>query len=89
LGFEQELDLRNQQAVKDFMAAEKPEVIIVLPQKWEGSWPTIFRTSLLWKTCNQNNLIDTALQSGVEVYFFGSSCIYPKLAPQPLKKSIY
>jgi GDP-L-fucose synthase len=45
-----------------------------------------FHTSLLWKTC-KSKIIDTALQSGVEKFiFFGSSCIYPKLAPQPLRR---
>jgi GDP-L-fucose synthase len=68
-----ELDLRNQQTVKDFMAAEKPEVIIDC-RKSGGSWPTmIFYQFIMDKS---NNLIDTALQSGVSL-FFGSSCIYP------------
>jgi GDP-L-fucose synthase len=84
-----ELDLRNQQAVKDFMAAEKPEVIIDAAAKVGGilannDYPYQF---LMENMQIQNNLIDTALQSGVEKFIFlGSSCIYPKLAPQPLKE---
>jgi GDP-L-fucose synthase len=84
-----ELDLRNQQAVKDFMAAEKPEVIIDAAAKVGGilannDFPYQF---IMENMQIQNNLIDTALQFGVEKFIFlGSSCIYPKLAPQPLKE---
>jgi GDP-L-fucose synthase len=84
-----ELDLKNQQAVKDFMATEKPEVIIDAAAKVGGilannDFPYQF---LMENMQIQNNLIDTALQSGVEKFIFlGSSCIYPKLAPQPLKE---
>jgi GDP-L-fucose synthase len=84
-----ELDLRNQQAVKDFMAAEKPEVIIDAAAQVGGilannDFPYQF---IMENMQIQNNLIDTALQSGVEKFIFlGSSCIYPKLAPQPLKE---
>lgn len=84
-----ELNLRDQQAVKDFMAAEKPEVIIDAAAKVGGilannDFPYQF---IMENMQIQNNLIDTALQSGVEKFIFlGSSCIYPKLAPQPLKE---
>ena len=84
-----ELDLRNQQAVKDFMAKEKPEVIIDAAAKVGGilannDFPYQF---IMENMQIQNNLVDTALQSGVEKFIFlGSSCIYPKLAPQPLKE---
>ncbi|MFT5266518.1 MAG: GDP-L-fucose synthase [Polaribacter sp.] len=84
-----ELDLRNQQSVKDFMAAEKPEVIIDAAAKVGGivannDFPYQF---IMENMQIQNNLIDTALQRGVEKFIFlGSSCIYPKLAPQPLKE---
>jgi GDP-L-fucose synthase len=83
------LDLKNQQAVKDYFAAEKPEVIIDAAAKVGGilannDFPYQF---LMENMQIQNNLIDTALQSGVEKFIFlGSSCIYPKLAPQPLKE---
>jgi GDP-L-fucose synthase len=83
------LDLKNQQAVKDYFATEKPEVIIDAAAKVGGilannDFPYQF---LMENMQIQNNLIDTALQAGVEKFIFlGSSCIYPKLAPQPLKE---
>jgi GDP-L-fucose synthase len=83
------LDLKNQQAVKDFIATEKPEVIIDAAAKVGGilannDFPYQF---LMENMQIQNNLIATALQSGVEKFIFlGSSCIYPKLALQPLKE---
>lgn len=83
------LDLKNQQAVKDFIATEKPEVIIDVAAKVGGilannNYPYQF---IMENMQIQNNLIDSALQSGVEKFIFlGSSCIYPKLAPQPLKE---
>jgi GDP-L-fucose synthase len=84
-----ELDLRNQQAVRGFMAAEKPEVVIDAAAKVGGilannDHPYQF---IMENMQIQNNLIDTALQSGVQKFIFlGSSCIYPKRAPQPLKE---
>lgn len=83
------LDLKNQQAVKDFFATEKPEVVIDAAAKVGGilannDFPYQF---LMENMQIQNNLIDTALQTNVEKFIFlGSSCIYPKLAPQPLKE---
>ncbi|MDI5895629.1 GDP-L-fucose synthase family protein [Flavobacterium algoritolerans] len=84
-----ELDLRNQQAVTDFIAIENPEVIIDAAARVGGilantNYPYQF---IMENMQIQNNLIDSALQSGVEKFIFlGSSCIYPKLAPQPLKE---
>ncbi|WPR71655.1 GDP-L-fucose synthase [Flavobacterium sp. NG2] len=84
-----ELDLRNQQAVKDFIATEKPEVVIDAAAKVGGilannNYPYQF---LMENMLIQNNLIDSALQAGIEKFIFlGSSCIYPKFAPQPLKE---
>jgi GDP-L-fucose synthase len=84
-----ELDLRNQQAVKDFIAKEKPVVIIDAAARVGGilannDYPYQF---IMENMQIQNNLIDSALQNGVEKFIFlGSSCIYPKLAPQPLKE---
>jgi GDP-L-fucose synthase len=83
------LDLRNQAAVKEFIAQEKPEVIIDAAARVGGilannDYPYPF---LMENLQIQNNLIDSALQQGVEKFIFlGSSCIYPKLAPQPLKE---
>lgn len=84
-----ELDLRNQIAVRDFLAQEKPDVIIDAAARVGGilannDYPYQF---LMENMQIQNNLIDSALQLGVEKFLFlGSSCIYPKLAPQPLKE---
>jgi len=84
-----ELDLRNQQAVLDFYATEKLEVVIDAAARVGGilannKFPYQF---LMENMQIQNNLIDGALQSGIEKFIFlGSSCIYPKLAPQPLKE---
>ena len=83
------LDLRNQAAVQDFIAHEKPEVIIDAAARVGGilannNYPYPF---LMENLQIQNNLIDSALQQEVEKFIFlGSSCIYPKLAPQPLKE---
>ncbi|TDD76998.1 GDP-L-fucose synthase family protein [Flavobacterium caseinilyticum] len=84
-----ELDLRNQQAVSNFITDEKPEVIIDAAARVGGilansNYPYQF---IMENMQIQNNLIDSALKSGVEKFIFlGSSCIYPKLAPQPLKE---
>ena len=84
-----ELDLRNQQAVDEFYNLEKPEVFINAAAKVGGilannNYPYQF---LMENMQIQNNLIDGAFKSGIEKFIFlGSSCIYPKFAPQPLKE---
>jgi GDP-L-fucose synthase len=84
-----ELDLRNQEAVKDFYNQEQPEVVIDAAAKVGGilannEFPYPF---LMENMQIQNNLIDGALKLGVNKFIFlGSSCIYPKFAPQPLKE---
>ena len=84
-----ELDLRNQQAVTDFYKKEQPEVVINAAAKVGGilannDFPYQF---LMENLQIQNNLIDRAHKSGIEKFIFlGSSCIYPKFAPQPLKE---
>jgi len=84
-----ELDLRNQQAVADFIAKEKPDAIIDAAARVGGilannDFPYQF---LMENLQIQNNLIDAALKNGIEKFIFlGSSCIYPKFAPQPLKE---
>lgn len=84
-----ELDLRNQQDVISFMDTEKPEVVIDAAARVGGilannNYPYQF---IMENLQIQNNLIDSALKSGIEKFIFlGSSCIYPKLAPQPLKE---
>ena len=83
------LDLRNQEAVKDYFAQEQPEVVIDAAARVGGilannNYPYQF---IMENMQIQNNLIDSALQAGIEKFIFlGSSCIYPKLAPQPLKE---
>ena len=84
-----ELDLRNQSAVSDFFHTEKPEVVIDAAARVGGilannTYPYQF---LMENMQIQNNLIDSSLQTDVQKFIFlGSSCIYPKLAPQPLKE---
>jgi GDP-L-fucose synthase len=84
-----DLDLRNQQAVDEFYSLEKPEVVIDAAAKVGGilannDFPYQF---LMENMQIQNNLIDGAFKSGIEKFIFlGSSCIYPKFAPQPLKE---
>jgi GDP-L-fucose synthase len=83
------LNLRNQQAVLDFYKKEKPSIVIDAAAKVGGilannDYPYDF---LMQNMQIQNNLIDGALNSGIEKFIFlGSSCIYPKFAPQPLKE---
>ncbi|MDA9803135.1 GDP-L-fucose synthase [Flavobacteriaceae bacterium] len=84
-----ELDLRNQQAVYDFIKSEAPEVIIDAAARVGGilsnnDYPYNF---LMENMQIQNNLISAAHQLAVQKFIFlGSSCIYPKFAPQPLKE---
>lgn len=84
-----DLDLRNQKVVKDFINKEKPEVIIDAAARVGGilannNYPYQF---LMENMQIQNNLIDSALQAGIKKFIFlGSSCIYPKLASQPLNE---
>ena len=84
-----ELDLKNQQSVFGFFKQEKPEVVIDAAARVGGILAnTDFPYQFLMENMQiQNNLIDTALTSGIEKFIFlGSSCIYPKFAPQPLKE---
>ena len=84
-----ELDLRNQQQVQAFFQTEKPDVVIDAAARVGGilannNYPYTF---LMENMQIQNNLIQTALDTDVQKFvFLGSSCIYPKLAPQPLQE---
>jgi GDP-L-fucose synthase len=84
-----ELDLREQKAVSDFIRKTKPDVIIDAAAKVGGilannDFPYQF---LMENMQIQNNLINEAHLLGIDKFIFlGSSCIYPKLAPQPLKE---
>lgn len=84
-----ELDLRNQQAVEDFFAAEKPEYVFLAAAKVGGIQANnVYRAEFLYDNLQiQNNIIHSAWKHGVtKLLFLGSSCIYPKMAPQPLKE---
>lgn len=84
-----ELDLRSQQAVADFFAAEKPEYVFLAAAKVGGIVANnTYRAEFLYDNLMiQNNIIHQSYVNRVKkLMFFGSSCIYPKLAPQPLKE---
>ncbi|MBB5635412.1 GDP-L-fucose synthase [Pedobacter cryoconitis] len=84
-----ELDLRNQQAVTDFFALEKPDYVFLAAAKVGGIIANnTYRADFLYENLTiQNNVIHQAYVTGVKkLMFLGSSCIYPKLAPQPLKE---
>lgn len=84
-----ELDLRNQQAVADFFAAEKPDYVFLAAAKVGGIVANnTFRADFIYENLMiQNNIIHQAYVNKVKkLMFLGSSCIYPKLAPQPLKE---
>lgn len=85
----EEIDLRNQQQVADFYAKEKPDYVFIAAAKVGGIQANnIYRAEFLYDNLMiQNNLIHQAYVNGVKkLLFLGSSCIYPKLAPQPLKE---
>ena len=85
-----ELDLRNQQAVADFFATEKPAYVFLAAAKVGGIVANnTYRADFLYENLAiQNNVIHAAYLNKVsKLMFLGSSCIYPKLAPQPLKES--
>jgi len=84
-----ELDLRDQQAVTAFFEREKPEYVFLAAAKVGGIVANnTYRADFLYENLSiQNNVIHLAYKTGVKkLMFLGSSCIYPKLAPQPLKE---
>ena len=84
-----ELDLRSQDAVRSFYQTEKPQYVFVAAAKVGGIHANnVYRAEFLYDNLMiQNNLIHFAYESGVKkLLFLGSSCIYPKLAEQPLKE---
>ncbi|KQR69897.1 GDP-L-fucose synthase [Pedobacter sp. Leaf176] len=84
-----ELDLRNQQAVTDLFAVEKPDYVFLAAAKVGGIVANnTYRADFLYENLAiQNNVIHNAYLTGVKkLMFLGSSCIYPKLAAQPLKE---
>lgn len=84
-----ELDLRNQQAVTEFFAVEKPEYVFLAAAKVGGIIANNrYKADFLYENLAiQMNVIHQSYLNGVKkLMFLGSSCIYPKLAPQPLKE---
>jgi GDP-L-fucose synthase len=84
-----ELDLRDQQAVADFFAKEKPAYVFLAAAKVGGILANnTYRAEFLYDNLMiQSNVIENSYRQGVKkLLFLGSSCIYPKLAPQPLKE---
>jgi GDP-L-fucose synthase len=84
-----ELDLRNQQAVNDFFEAEKPNWVFLAAAKVGGIWANnTYRGEFIYDNLMMEcNIIEAARKTNVKkLMFLGSSCIYPKLAPQPLKE---
>jgi GDP-L-fucose synthase len=84
-----ELDLRNQVAVAAFFEAEKPEYVFLAAAKVGGILANnIYRADFLYENLMiQNNVIHSSYENNVtKLMFLGSSCIYPKLAAQPLKE---
>jgi GDP-L-fucose synthase len=84
-----ELDLCNQQSVNDFFSLENPEYVFLAAAKVGGIHANhIYRADFIYNNLMiQANIMEAAYRNGVtKLLFLGSSCIYPKLAPQPLKE---
>lgn len=84
-----ELDLRDSSAVHRFFEAERPEYVFLAAAKVGGIWAnSTYPAEFIYDNLQiQNNVIEASRRFGVrKLLFLGSSCIYPKLAPQPLKE---
>jgi len=84
-----ELDLKEQGAVRDFFAQEKPDHVVLAAAKVGGIHANnVYRAQFLYENLMiESNVIHSAHENGVKkLLFLGSSCIYPKMAPQPLKE---
>ncbi|MBB6128190.1 GDP-L-fucose synthase [Mucilaginibacter lappiensis] len=84
-----DLDLRDQKAVTDFFSAEKPDYVFLAAAKVGGIIANnTYRADFLYENLQiQNNIIHSSYVNSVKkLLFLGSSCIYPKMAPQPLKE---
>jgi len=84
-----ELDLRNQQATDDFFKTEKPEYVFLAAAKVGGIHANnTYRAEFVYDNLMiEANIINAAFRNEVtKLLFLGSSCIYPKMAPQPLKE---
>lgn len=87
-----ELDLTNQLAVRDFFDTEKPEYVVDSAAKVGGIKANMtYPTEFLYENLQiQNNLIWAAKETGVKKFLFlGSSCIYPRESPQPMKEEYF
>lgn len=85
-----DLDLRNQSAVEAFFAKEQPEYVFLAAARVGGIWANnTYKAEFLYDNLMiQSNIIHHAyLQNVKKLLFLGSSCIYPKLAPQPLNEN--
>ena len=85
----QELDLLDQQAVQQFFEQERPEYVFLAAAKVGGILANnTYRAQFIYENLQiQNNIIHSAYRYGVKkLLFLGSSCIYPKMAPQPIKE---
>ena len=84
-----ELDLRNQEATQAFLTTQKPDAVILAAARVGG---ILANNNYPWQFLYDNlmieaNVINASHQAGVQdLIFLGSSCIYPKMAPQPLKE---
>lgn len=84
-----ELDLKEQQAVRDFFAKEKPDVVVLAAAKVGGIHANnVYRAQFLYENLMiESNVIHSAYENGVKkLLFLGSSCIYPKMASQPMNE---
>ena len=84
-----ELDLKDQQAVRDFFASEKPDYVVLAAAKVGGIHANnVYRAQFIYENLMiQNNVIHSSYENDVKkLLFLGSSCIYPKFAPQPMNE---
>lgn len=85
----QELDLTNQKAVEEFFQKEKPEYVILVAAKVGGIMAnSIYRADFIYENLQiQNNVIHQSYKNNVKkLLFLGSTCIYPKNVPQPMRE---
>src|SRR5690554_2273694 len=85
----EELDLRDQAAVEDFFMKERPEFVFLAAAKVGGIMANnTYRADFIYENLQiQNNIIHSSYKSGVrKLLFLGSTCIYPREAPQPMKE---
>ncbi|OON66060.1 GDP-L-fucose synthase family protein [Hymenobacter sp. CRA2] len=85
----QELDLRNQAAVADFFAREKPDYVLLAAAQVGGiEANNTYRADFLYNNLLiEANVLEQSFRHGVQkLLYLGSSCIYPKLAPQPIRE---